>query len=330
MKFPALLFAVLVFAAPAAARTLRPCPVTSHYKIIRLPLHPARINDLGVVAGTTEDHQPATWTQKDGLQQLKLPAGFEGAQVFGINQSSAIVGVLTRAATDPNPDKTQAFAYSQGKFTILSEAQSKAKAINSSGEAAGENNPEGPVAWTSGALRRLGSCCGGRALALNNHGQIVGEANDKEGRFSAFLWDKTHGLQLIPPPGSTSSTALAINDAGTVLVQSLAPSAVFLREQGKMIPVELSEESASQPLALNDCDVIVGEYGANSEYYRAFIWDRKNGLRDLNKLADVGKDWVLEAAVDINDHGEIVGSGDYKNEESNFLLIPEVSPRIRK
>jgi probable HAF family extracellular repeat protein len=179
------------------------------------------------------------------------------------------------------------------------------------------------VAWTHGILHRLGGCCGGRALALNNRGQIVGEANDKEGRFSAFLWDKTHGLQLIPPPGSTSSTALAINDAGHILVQSLAPNAVFLREQNKMTPVELSEESASQPLALNNCDEIVGEYGANSEYYRAFIWDRQNGMRDLNKLADVGKDWLLESAVDINDRGEIVGMGDYKNEDSGFLLVPD-------
>jgi uncharacterized membrane protein len=317
---------VLCSCAALAQTPNHSCAAVAHYKIVPLPLHPARINNSGVIAGTTEDNQPATWTQEPGLDEMKLPAGFDSAQVFGLNQSGDMVGLAAHGAADAgkDPDQTRAFEYSQGKFTLLSEAQSKAKAINAAGEVAGENSPDGPVAWTHGVLHRLGGCCGGRALALNNRGQIVGEANDQQGRFSAFLWDAAHGLQLVGPPGSSSSTALAINDAGHVLVQSLTPNAVFLREAGGLTPVKLSE-SASQPLALNNCDVIVGEYGANSEYYRAFIWDRRNGFRDLNQLADVGKDWVLESARDINDRGEIVGSGDHKNnDDTGFLLVPDV------
>jgi hypothetical protein len=331
LSFP--IVAIALCACAAIAQTPNhSCAAVTHYRIVALRLHPARINDSGMVAGTTEENQPATWTQEPGMDEVKLPAGFDSAQVLGLNQSGDIVGLAARNAAEAgkDPDKTQAFEYSKGKFTLLSESQSKAKAINAAGEVAGENNPDGPVAWTHGVLRRLGGCCGGRALALNNHGQIVGEANDPQGRFSAFVWDAAHGLQLINPPGSSTSTALAINDAGHVLVQSLTPNAVFLRETGGLTPVKLSE-SASQPLALNNCDVIVGEYGANSEYYRAFIWDRKNGFRDLNQLADVGKDWVLESARDINDRGEIVGIGDYKNtDDTGFLLVPDAPVKNTK
>ena len=328
MKLLLLALLAAMALSAAVAQTRPPC-LAAHYKIIPLPFHPARINNSGVVAGTTEDHELATWSQKDGLRELPLPAGFADAQVSGINQAGEVVGQVTR--NDAGVERIQAFVYRVGKLTILSEAQSKAKAINNAGEIAGENSPEGPAVWSSHSLHGLGGCCGGRALALNNRGQVVGELNDREARYGAFIWDAASGMRPIEVPNARNSTALAINDAGDVLVQSLAPNAVFLREQGKLTHVELSTESASQPLALNNCDVIVGEYGANSEYYHAFVWDRKNGFRDLNKLVDVGSDWNLESALDINDRGEIVGTGDYKNnDDTGFLLVPDTEMKTTK
>jgi hypothetical protein len=81
---------------------------------------------------------------------------------------------------------------------------------------------------------------------------------------------------------------------------------------------------ASQPLALNDCDTVVGEFGVASDFNHAFIWDQKNGFRDLNKLSDVGSDWILETALDINDRGEIIGIADRgSNQDVGYLLVPQ-------
>src|SRR5262249_13201913 len=152
---------------------------------------------------------------------LKIPAEFDKAHVYGINRDNVVVGQLNRsvATSGVDADKSQAFEYVNGKFVVLSGAESKAKAINAAGTVVGENNPQGPVVWNHETLLPLNSCCGGRALAINDAGQVVGEAGNKEGRFSAFFGNDGK-LQLIDPPNSRSSTALAINNAGRVLVQS--------------------------------------------------------------------------------------------------------------
>ena len=48
------------------------------------------------------------------------------------------------------------------------------------------------------------------------------------------------------------------------------------------------------------------------------------GDRDLNSYVAPDSGWTLESATSINDHGEIVGRGDYKGQDdTGFLLIPE-------
>lgn len=322
LAFFALAAIVALCAVSSFAQTAPSCRSASHYKIVALPLHPARINNSGTIVGITEDQQAATWTQGGGVRELTIPAGFSGVEPMGLNEESDIAGQVT--AKTGASEKTQAFAYIHGKFKVLSEAQSKAKAINNAGEIAAEQSPGGPFLWNADKTTPLGGCCGGRVFAVNNSGDVAGELDDHEGRYSAFVWDAKLGIKMIAPPDARSSSALAINDSGHVLIQAFSPNQIFLREEGKLTPVELSSEYASQPLALNDCDFIVGEYGASSDYYHAFIWDKKNGFRDLNKLVDKSEGWILESAVDINGRGEIVGTGDHQNESDvGFLLVPE-------
>jgi len=267
---------------------------------------------------------PATWSQKDGLHAIELPTGFVSAESTGINGAGDVVGFATRK--EPNQagsNQTVAFRYSAGQVLVLSEERSKAAAINDSGVTVGANGDR-LVWWLGRKMLPLGGCCGGIAHAVNNRGQAVGDANDKEGHYSAFLWDSAHGLRSIAPPHAGTSTALGITGSGSVLIQTLTPNAVFLRQKGAFTPVHLAPEGASQPLALNTCDVIVGEFGAASDFYHAFLWDRPHGFRDLNKLIDGAEGWNLESAVDINDRGEIIGVGDRgKQQDLGFLLVPD-------
>jgi len=317
-------FLALSATSPAHAQTPKRGCAASHYKVVALPFHPARINHQGVIAGTTEDDQPATWTQKNGLRQIELPSGFVSAETAGISGVGDVVGVATRVdSTRSDSNQTVAFRYSQARFFILSEERSKAAAINDSGVTVG-TNADRLVWWLGQKMLPLGGCCGGTVHAVNNRGQAVGEANDKEGHYSAFLWDSTRGLRSIAPAHTVMSTALAINESGSVLIQTLSPNAVYLREKGALIPVHLAPEGASQPLALSSCDVIVGEFGAASDFYHAFVWDRQHGFRDLNRMIDASEGWNLEQAVDMNDRGEIIGVGDRGNQQDlGFLLLPD-------
>jgi uncharacterized membrane protein len=320
-----LIAAAALLAISSAAQTPLAC-TPSHYKLVPLPFHPARINASGTITGTTEDDKPIIWTEKGGAREIELPSGFTSGDPLGIDGSGDVVGAVKREGSD----QPVAFEFSRAKFSLLSDKRSKAMAINNSGDVAGQA-AEQLILWRKQKLLPLGGCCGGEAHGINDRRQTIGQVNDKEGHYNAFLWDAVHGLRSIAPPQSTMSTALAINLAGHVLVQSLTPPAVFLLRNGHFTPVQLSPEAASQPLALNNCDVIVGEFGAASDFYHAFIWDAKRGFRDLNQLIDSSAGWTLEKAVDINDRGEIIGLGDHGNEEdAGFLLVPEIGFNVSK
>ena len=178
------------------------------------------------------------------------------------------------------------------------------------------------VVWKNNLAKDLGGCCGGAAVGLNNRGQVIGNIYDAQGHYQAFLWDETSGLQHIGPPNAFSS-ALAIKDAGRVLVESFS-HVILLYDHGKLTQLSLSPKHRSQPRALTNSDVIVGSFGPFADADHAFYWDEKGGFRDLNDLIPSGSGWELRAASGINGRGEIVGWGDLNGEEGvGFLLAPK-------
>jgi len=324
--FAGCLVAVATVAAIPSQAQSPACAAAAHYKIVRLPLRPARINRAGVIAGTTEDHSAARWTQKTGLHEVELPPGLTADQALGLNNA----GDITGAATQEGTNQAVAFVVAQSKFSRLSAAPSRALAINDAGDAVGQGSP-GPVLWHRQKAITLAGCCGGVAHAINSRGQVVGQLNDQQGHYHAFRWDAAHKLRSIPMPPAADSTALAINNSGDILLQSFIPNAVYLRRARKNIELHLAPEVASQPLALNDCDVIVGEFGAASDFYHAFVWDQANGFRDMNQLIGSGTGWNLESALDVNDRGEIIGVGDFGNEQDvGVLLVPDRDAKTTK
>lgn len=296
--------------------------IAEHYKAIPLPLLPAHINEAGQVAGTTVSHRAALWTEKEGLSELPLPAGYYNAQATGLNNSGHITGVVF----DRTFSEHRAFAFANGVLTLLPGEQSRAYNISDSDEITGESLLPGktntqPVSWKGNAIRSLGGCCGGSAKGINRNGEAIGNVYDDRGRYQAFLWTASRGLLPIGPPDHYSS-AIASNDQGHVVVQAFPD--VFLYAGGSRTRLDLSSRYPSQPRAINNCDVIVGSFGPFSDAERAFIWSKSLGFRDLNTYVSADSGWKLESATGINDQGEIVGRGDYKGRDDvGFLLIPE-------
>jgi uncharacterized membrane protein len=249
-------------------------------------------------------------------------AGFYTSEAVGVNSA----GYVTGTVYERNSTKHRAFTFSSEKLLLLEGEQSVAHWINASSEVAGEaimpgKATTGPVLWTEKATIPLGGCCGGVATGVNNHAQVIADRYDEAGNYHASLWDSTHGLKTIGPPNRYSS-AIAINDSGHVVIQAFTE--VYLYADGKLTQIGLSSKFPGQPRAINNCDVIVGSFGPFADANRAFLWEKSNGFRDLNSLVPSDSGWKLEAATGINDHGEIVGWGDYRGEDdTGFLLVPQ-------
>jgi len=296
----------------------------SRYKLTPLPLKPAAINDSGVVAGTSEAYRAALWSSRKGLQEIPLPAGYTRSAAVGLNRR----GVLLGLATNIKENQRAAFTFVHGKVTMLPGSQSRAYAINDDGAIAGEAILQGhatnaAVLWKHGTgIDVTNTCCGGVAVSVNNRLQVVGNVYNAEGHYEAFLWEEKHGFERIGAPGSFSS-ALAINNAGHVLIESFSQGILFYQD-GKLTPLTLSTKFPNHPRGLTDSDVVIGSFGPFADADRAFRWDSQHGLCDLNDGIPSGTHWKLRAASGINRKGEIVGWGDYKGEEGvGFLLTPE-------
>jgi probable HAF family extracellular repeat protein len=75
--------------------------------------------------------------------------------------------------------------------------------------------------------------------------------------------------------------------------------------------------------AINDSGVVVGRYRPiNFPPQHAFVYDHVNGFRDLNDLIPAGTGWELTGASDINDLGQIVGSGTLNGFSQSYILTP--------
>ena len=301
----------------------RACAAAEHYRIVAIPLRPYHVNDLGAVAGMTEEHRAALWTEKDGLTKIELPAGFHHAEAVDVNSRGALLGTASTA----DGGRRQSFMWEAGKLTLIAGEGAKAVAINQDGDLAGEAKLASsagtePVLWKQSKVVGLGACCGGRATALNSHRAVAGEAYDKQGRYQAFVWDEKAGLRLIGS-ANTYSTAPAINERGDVVVYAFTEGSSLYRD-GALTRMELSQRWPSQPRAINNCDVVVGSFGSNSDESEAFLWDEKGGFRNLNDFIPRDSGWKLEVASSINERGEIVGWGDHSGQDdAGFLLIPE-------
>jgi probable HAF family extracellular repeat protein len=313
---------ILVFGlyATAAWAETKSC-VAAHYKVSRVPLRPADINQSGEIAGTISGHKAALWSQQHWLQEIELLPGYTSGEGVALNSAGQLVGI----AVDLRTNRRQGFTYKDGKLLALSSG-ARPLAINNAGIIVGEartssNAMSGPALWDNLVPISLGGCCGGTAVAINQKGQIVGKTYDQQGHYHAFLKDKGGDLRPIGP-ASDFSSALLLNDAGDYLLQSFPGGLVFYHE-GKPSHLTLAPKAPSHPRAMNSCPVIVGSFGIFPDYYRAFAWDLNRGFQDLNSLIPPDSGWKLQEATSINEHGDIVGWGELHGEESvGFLLTP--------
>jgi probable HAF family extracellular repeat protein len=212
------------------------------------------------------------------------------SSVTAINNAGQVAGF----------DVQRAFVWQSG-FTYYQKtlgstnSHSRALDINDRQQVVGYSSTDSghqhAVLWQNQKVIDLGTLPGGTnsaALGINNFWKIVGWSNTSTGYKHAVLWQKRRITDLGTLDGN-ATTATAINDRGTVVGYSFAPS------------------------------------NGNSEIpLHAFVW--RNGImRNLNNLLPTNSGWELTAAYGINDRGQIVGSGKKDGQTKAFLLTPTLT-----
>ena len=260
------------------------------------------INSRGWIAGNsaTGDIDPITggqivhavlWKENKAIDLGTLGSGLESSAAY-VNDGGEVVGVST-INTIPDP-----FSFLGGSIH--------------------------PFIWKDGVMRDLGTLGTGTDAFTGSSC-----ANKSSGQVTGFSFIDYTDLGTL---GGDFTITTWLNDAGEVVGgTTTAGEAEFhaaLWRDGSITDLgTLDGDCFSLAHAVNSSGQIVGESGSCFIALRAFLWD-EGRIVDLNTLIPANSSLQLVVAANINDKGEIAGTGtppgcaDYLECGHAFLLIP--------
>lgn len=236
---------------------------------------------------------------------LRLPG--RDASANAINDHGAIVGYVV---TPGGHRRAVLWRHrTPQELGTLGGDESVATAINNRGQVVGWSLTKGSdtesmhaFLWEHGRMRDLGTVGGHRAseaLAINDHGVVVGRTDESTGGLSrAWIWAKGAMRDLGTLHGGGSAGATGVNERGQVVGWSVVPDGsrhVFLYADGRMrdLGIETDENGAQ----IDNQGVVATASGK--------VW-RSGRVRGLCT--------GVCSVFGMNDRGEMVGGlGDYAN-----------------
>lgn len=254
-----------------------------------------------------------------------------------VNDAGQIVG-FGQFRADSLP---RAFLYAAtGQVTDLgtlggATPSGSAEAINNQGQIVGfsqnRDGQECAVAYTFAGgvttIADLGTLPGdvsSRASDINDWGVIVGVSTSAGRVGRAVQWVGGQPTAL-PGLGGASAGAVAINASGVVVGSSGLPAAsggvqhAVLWRNGRITDLETLGNATSSANGINAAGLVVGTTG---NVQRAFIYGQGH-MVDLNTRIAPDSGWVLTSANDINDRGQIAGTGYHNGVLRAFLITPQ-------
>ncbi|MBC8101020.1 MAG: hypothetical protein H7Z41_00350 [Cytophagales bacterium] len=323
-----------------------PLALVSQYQITDLgDIYPKDINQQGLITGygCGQGHEALLW--RDGTLVKLEQQGSQSGTATGISDSGKIVGTLSSTDFVGFCLMEQAVIFHQdGNPQTLEPGPeyevSSAHGVNRNGEVVGysypsdeldtrdtKENPCHAVRWdANGNAEDLGRFCGNvpcSAQAINDRGSVAGKWGDNFGLYTgrACLWRRGEFVDIGALPGDTDSVAYAINNADDVVGASNTSGGgnlAFLWRGGRLMSLgSLEAGGESCAFSINDRGQIVG-----SSAGRAVLW-QDGKLWDLNQWIQEDSGWLLQAAVAVNEKGQIVGEGTFGGRHRGFLLTPK-------
>jgi len=145
---------------------------------------------------------------------------------------------------------------------------------------------------------------------VNDDGNVAGTSET-----GLFIWRGSSGIEDMGSFGGVAAFPVDMNNHGDVLVNVLyrepyleyrqyayGGTETLVYRDGEELWLPRTQYGIASGAAINDAGSVAGLFGvipAHEEH--AFVWDAKNGLRDLGIAGE------SSAAADINDHGVVVG-----------------------
>jgi len=283
-------------------------------------VRPEGIDNLGQVVGgywnpsATEArifvYSPATGTMDIGPG----PGWFLYARDINLaGQISAYgAGIATFAAYRYSPGT--------GYLLLASSDDVEAGGINDRGQVTGTalfQQQYHAFRYTDGiGLEDLGSLFGGASdgRAINNLGWVTGNSDG----WNVFLYRDDLGMTLIGP-----GIGWAINDQGAIAGETaLTPTSgqAFIYLNGSMQLLG-NFGGPSEARGINNSNHVVGTTVIERRIY-GFLWTEQEGMLLLNSLIPPDSGWHITDLFDINDAGQMVGSGAFNGKPTAVLLDP--------
>ncbi len=334
------LVALLVSCVPARAAVTYQITDLGKFPGALLPEAYA-INDRGEVTGGyygASGLRPFVWSAQTGMRDIGVPLGFS-ARGIGINESGQIA-VHAYHWDQPGQDYHHAFRWTSGSYQDIGTLGGKTNVphgIDDSGRIVGYSHTSGGGihayrSTTGTGLTNIDSW--GRyslGYGTNASGEVVGQVYSLESQYHAFLWSGSGPMRNLGTLGGTQSRANDISDNGIIVGDSStagnASYHAFVLQNGKMTDLGSLGSGGSYGIAVNNAGQVIGTYTEGS-YGHPYVWDRMNGMHDLNSLLDpvTGSEWTLYYVNDINNVGQIVGQGRHDGDVRAFLLTPILNP----
>lgn len=324
------------------------------------------LNNRGEVVGYSDvpDGYVHAFIYRGGMTDLgttPLPPGWINADSYAraLNEAGQVVGEAKSYRPGPMDFTSHGFISGGGGLQALCEltpnedlcgTMSFAYSINRHGHIVGNAVSETysdyrAFVFDGTQLRDLGSMGGRSSLAtgINDDGQIVGSAQTSAGSTHAFRLNPNETLETaidLGTLGGSFSYAAAINKCGNVVGDSWTASDDLFgffwsdvngdgqSDSDEMVPIRpLPGGVSSSAKAVNGFNQVVGCSYDEDGKSRAFLWDAKHGVQDLNSLVG-NPGWEIQEAAGINDRGQIAGTGIHNGKTRAFLLSPVITCNV--
>lgn len=281
-------------------------------------------------AASPAGSRQARWVITD----LGTLPGMSESEAVAINNRGQAVGNSHRGDSG---QASRAFLWQAGRMSDLGTLGGRftsVAALNGRGQAVGwsatRSGAKHAVLWERGRVHDLGVLPGRKyshAVAINEHGQIIGDSSVTDGvdatvAAHAFLWQDGK-LRDLGTLGGISSHAKAINEEGQIVGWSTTDSGeghAFLWQKGIMTDLgTLPGRPNSEAVAINNRGQIIGnartDTGGSEEEWTPFLWQRGQ-IAPLATLAS----GLVTAAFAINERGNIVGESQDANDTFHAIL----------